>query len=98
MALPDNVRLSVLARRSFTVLAIFYKLDVRLIPFFFRCVCNFEGIISKLLDGVFITLLQGFGFGVYTLDIGRFLQKNDSAPVHPPPVASLGPSIGIRVV
>jgi hypothetical protein len=35
-----------------------------LIPFFFRCVHNFEGIISMLSVGVLITLLQYFGFGV----------------------------------
>jgi hypothetical protein len=29
-----------------------------------------------LLVGVFITLLRGFGFGVWTWDISRFLQKN----------------------
>jgi hypothetical protein len=33
------------------------------IPFFFCCVRNFEEIISTLLVGVFITFLQGFGFG-----------------------------------
>jgi hypothetical protein len=31
---------------------------------FFRCIHNFEGVISMLLVDVFITLLQGFGFGI----------------------------------
>jgi hypothetical protein len=34
-----------------------------LITFFFRCICNFEGIISMLLVGAFITLLQCLGIG-----------------------------------
>jgi hypothetical protein len=33
-------------------------------PIIFRCIHNFEGTISTLLVGVFITFLLGFGFGV----------------------------------
>jgi hypothetical protein len=35
-----------------------------LIPFFFCHVRNFDGIIYMMFLGVFITFLQGFGFGV----------------------------------
>jgi hypothetical protein len=45
------------ARCLFTVLTIFCQPSVQLIPFFFRCIHNFEGIISTLLIGVFITFL-----------------------------------------
>jgi hypothetical protein len=41
-----------------------------------------------LLVGVFITFLKGFFFGVLAKEF-------DSAPVHPPPVASLVLSIDI---
>jgi hypothetical protein len=44
--------------------------------YFFHCVSNFEGIISTMLVGVFITFLQCFGFRDWTWDIGWFLQKN----------------------
>jgi hypothetical protein len=47
-----------------TILPIFCYLGVQMIPFFFRCIHNFEGIISKLLVSVFVSFLQGFGFGV----------------------------------
>jgi hypothetical protein len=64
-ALPRTLSdLGFSARRSCTVLAIVCYIGVRLIPFFFRCVRNFERIISTLLVGVFITLSQCFGFGI----------------------------------
>jgi hypothetical protein len=46
-----------------TVLIISCELGVQLIPFFFYCIRIYEEIISSLLVGVFITLLQDFGFG-----------------------------------
>jgi hypothetical protein len=57
------------ARHSCTVLATVCYVGVRLIPFFFRCIRNFKGIISTLLVGVFITLLQCFNFGILTWNI-----------------------------
>jgi hypothetical protein len=65
---------------------------------FFCCVRNFEGIISTLLVGVFITFLKGFGLGVLNLGHRSVLAKEfDSTLIHPPtPVTSPGPSIGIR--
>jgi hypothetical protein len=69
---------------------------------FFCCICNFEGIISTLLVGVFITFLKGFGLGVLNLGHRSVLAKEfDSTLIHPPPptpVTSPGPSIGIRAV
>jgi hypothetical protein len=47
----------------FTILVISCSPGVQLIPFFFRYIYNFEEIIFMLLVGVFITLLQDFGFG-----------------------------------
>jgi hypothetical protein len=52
---------------------------------FFCCVCNFEGIISTLLVGVFITFLKGFGLGVLNLGHRSVLAKEfDSTLIHPP--------------
>jgi hypothetical protein len=45
-------------------------------PIFSCCVHNFEWIIYTLLVCVFIAFLQCFGFGIWTWDIDRFLQKN----------------------
>jgi hypothetical protein len=72
----DIVRPRVLARCPCTVLATVCYPYVRLTPFFYCCVRNFEWITSTLLVGVFITLLKSFKDGVWTWDIGCFLQKN----------------------